>query len=226
MSDPTAEFLAREQAEFDSFDAPAPASGDVPAADFGTDEGFAAFDNGDATAAALSAVNAASQEAWSSDAAFGDSSSSAFGAPAETEQQQQQQQTSEPHSNDRYAAVGAVDAAMGEGEAIRAWRAEREQRLSEKDAQEKAAKDSLLAKGKKDLQDWQTRYDEQLVKSKKNNREAEAVFIRERDEAGSGNEWERVSKLVDFNPKSAKGTKDTARMRTIFLQLKQSPLVR
>lgn len=57
-------------------------------------------------------------------------------------------------------------------------------------------------------------------------RQAEEVFIEERDEDVPGHEWERVTRLCDFNPKHSKNTKDISRMRTIFLQLKQTPLVR
>ena len=36
-----------------------------------------------------------------------------------------------------------------------------------------------------------------------------------------GTEWERVAKLCDFNPKTARNTKDIGRMRSVILQLKQ-----
>ena len=57
-------------------------------------------------------------------------------------------------------------------------------------------------------------------------RQAEAVFVEERDEDVPGDEWERVARLCDFNPKNNKNTKDISRMRSIFLHLKQTPLVR
>ena len=41
-----------------------------------------------------------------------------------------------------------------------------------------------------------------------------------------GTEWERVNKLVDFNTKTSKNTKDMSRMRSIMLQLKQTPPVK
>ena len=41
-----------------------------------------------------------------------------------------------------------------------------------------------------------------------------------------GNEWEKVSRFCDFNPKNSKNTKDVSRMRSMLLQLKQNPLVR
>ena len=56
---------------------------------------------------------------------------------------------------------------------------------------------------------------------KKSNREAEKDFVNQRDSDKPGEEWDRVSRLCDFNPKSAKGTKDVSRLRSIILQLKQ-----
>lgn len=38
-----------------------------------------------------------------------------------------------------------------------------------------------------------------------------------------GTEWDRVHKLCDFNQKTSRNTKDTSRMRSILLQLKQNP---
>ena len=48
-------------------------------------------------------------------------------------------------------------------------------------------------------------------------------FVAEVNDIKPGTEWERVNKLVDFNSKNSKGTKDTTRMKSIMLQLKQSP---
>ena len=45
-------------------------------------------------------------------------------------------------------------------------------------------------------------------------------------EAEVGQEWERIAKLCDFNPKASRNSKDVSRMRSIILQLKQSPPVR
>lgn len=56
-------------------------------------------------------------------------------------------------------------------------------------------------------------------------RQAEEVFVEERDSEAPGHEWERVARLCDFNPKNNKNTKDVSRMRSMFLQLKQSPPV-
>lgn len=56
------------------------------------------------------------------------------------------------------------------------------------------------------------------------NRQGEEIFIRERDEKTPGGEWERVCRLCDFNPKtSVRSAKDISRLRSLLLQLKQTP---
>ena len=47
-------------------------------------------------------------------------------------------------------------------------------------------------------------------------------FVAEVNDIKPGTEWERVNKLVDFNSKHSKSTKDTTRMKSIMLQLKQN----
>lgn len=55
-------------------------------------------------------------------------------------------------------------------------------------------------------------------------RNAEKEWVADRDAESPGQEWERIARLCDFNPKSSRSTKDTSRMRSIILQLKQSPV--
>lgn len=55
----------------------------------------------------------------------------------------------------------------------------------------------------------------------------EEAFVADRDDSSTpGHDWERVCRNCDFNPKGTKNTKDVSRMRSIFLQLKQTPLVK
>ena len=55
----------------------------------------------------------------------------------------------------------------------------------------------------------------------------EEAFVSDRDDTSStGHDWERVCRNCDFNPKGTKNTKDVSRMRSIFLQLKQTPLAK
>nr|XP_037277311.1 clathrin light chain-like isoform X1 [Rhipicephalus microplus] len=115
-----------------------------------------------------------------------------------------------------------------EPEKIKKWREEQAKRLEQKDAEEEEKKAELKATAKKELEEWYARYHEQIEKAKLANREvsknAEKEWVHERDSpAPKGQEWEAIAKLCDFNPKAARNSKDVSRMRSIILQLKQSP---
>lgn len=111
-----------------------------------------------------------------------------------------------------------------EPEKIKTWREEQAKRLEQKDAEEEEKKTELRATAKKELEEWYARYHEQIEKAKLANRNAEKEWVHERDSpAPKGQEWEAIAKLCDFNPKAARNSKDVSRMRSIILQLKQSP---
>jgi len=109
-----------------------------------------------------------------------------------------------------------------EPETIRVWRADNENRLAEKDAKEQEMLTQLREQAKKELTDWYRHYQEQVEKTKSVNRSAEMEFVAEVNDIRPGTEWERVNKLVDFNSKHSKNSKDTSRMKSIMLQLKQT----
>ncbi|CAN7998789.1 unnamed protein product, partial [Ixodes hexagonus] len=119
-----------------------------------------------------------------------------------------------------------------EPEKIKKWREEQAKMLEIKDVEEEKKKDELRAAAKKELDEWYARYQELIEKSKQANRDpyplrrnAEKEWVCERDAANAeGREWEEIAKLCDFNPKSTRNSKDTSRMRSIILQLKQTPL--
>jgi len=113
-----------------------------------------------------------------------------------------------------------------EPETIRKWREDQEERLKLKDETEQIKMNELREQAKKELDDWYKHYEEQLNKTKVTNRESEKEFVAEVNDIRPGSEWERVNKLVDFNTKSNRNTKDMSRMRSIMLQLKQSPPIK
>jgi len=106
------------------------------------------------------------------------------------------------------------------------WREEQLKKIAEKDKNEEAKLEEWRQTAKRELEEWYSRQAEQVEKHKKNNRVAEAEFVKERDETTPGNEWERISRLCDFNPKNNKNTKDVSKLRSLLLQLKQNPLAR
>ncbi|XP_071455252.1 clathrin light chain isoform X2 [Hetaerina americana] len=110
-----------------------------------------------------------------------------------------------------------------EPEKIKKWREEQKERLELKDANEEKKREEWREVAKKELEDWYRHHEETISKTKAANRNAEKQFVAETDAMEPGTEWERIAKLCDFNPKSSKSSKDVSRMRSIILQLKQSP---
>ncbi|XP_030423789.1 clathrin light chain A isoform X4 [Gopherus flavomarginatus] len=127
---------------------------------------------------------------------------------------------------DCYAAISHVDRLQSEPESIRKWREEQKERLEVLDANSRKQEAEWKEKAIKELEEWYARQDEQLQKTKANNRAAEEAFVNDVEEISPGTEWERVARLCDFNPKSSKQAKDVSRMRSILISLKQAPLVR
>ncbi|XP_015596887.1 clathrin light chain isoform X4 [Cephus cinctus] len=110
-----------------------------------------------------------------------------------------------------------------EPEKIKKWREEQKTRLEQKDAEEEKKKEEWREAAKKELEEWYKHHTETISKTKATNRNAEKQFVAEADEVEPGTEWERIAKLCDFNPKSSRTSKDVSRMRSIILQLKQTP---
>ncbi|XP_027714846.1 clathrin light chain A [Vombatus ursinus] len=126
---------------------------------------------------------------------------------------------------DSYAAISQVDRLQSEPESIRKWREEQMKRLEILDANSQKQEAEWKEKAIKELEEWYARQDEQLQKTKVNNRAAEEAFVNDVEETSPGTEWERVARLCDFNPKSSKQAKDVSRMRSVLISLKQAPLV-
>jgi len=113
-----------------------------------------------------------------------------------------------------------------EPESIRKWKEEQAEEIAARDADSEVQKEEWKAAAKQELEDWYARQNDVLDKNKAGNREAQEDFLKEQSESKPGQQWEKICKLCDFNPKSNRNSKDTSRMRGLFLQLKQTPLVR
>lgn len=111
-----------------------------------------------------------------------------------------------------------------EPEKIKLWREEFKERIRCKDETEVTRQAEMREAAAKQLQDWYRHHNDQMVKTRSNNREAEVAYVEERDDTAAGAEWERVCRLCEFNPKHSKHMKDVSRMRGIILNLKQQPI--
>ena len=112
-----------------------------------------------------------------------------------------------------------------EPEVIKKWKEEQLKSLQEKDKLEEKACQELREKAKLELKEWYAQHAEQLSKLQATHRAASESSQREIEsstlEIKPGTEWERVAKLCDFNPKTARNTKDISRLRSVILHLKQ-----
>lgn len=113
-----------------------------------------------------------------------------------------------------------------EPEKIKLWREQQRLRLEEKDAAENKNKEELKEKARKELEDWYKQHEEQVAKTRQANRSAEKELVAETGKMEPGTEWERITKLCDFNPKTSKSSRDISRMRSIILQVKQNPPIK
>ena len=133
-------------------------------------------------------------------------------------------------SNDFYSAISQTDKLTQEPEKIKKWREEQKVRIETKDAEEEVKKREWKEAAKKEIEDWYKNRQDQLNKTRENNKiankAAEAELNAPFDSSAKNVEWDRIAKLCDFNPKANKNTKDVNRLRSILLQLKQTPLVR
>ena len=83
---------------------------------------------------------------------------------------------------DSYAAISQVDRLQSEPESIRKWREEQTERLEALDANSRKQEAEWKEKAIKELDEWYARQDEQLQKTKLNNRAAEEAFVNDTEE--------------------------------------------
>ena len=90
--------------------------------------------------------------------------------------------------------------------------------LEAKDKREKELDKELEVAAKLQLEEWYVKYNEKIAGIKSENRRREAEPKEE--DTGESLEWDKVVDLCGF--KSPKSVKDTSRMRSILLKLKES----
>lgn len=89
--------------------------------------------------------------------------------------------------------------------------------LETKDQLEKERDKELEVAAKLELEEWYVKYHEKIAAIKADNRKRAEPIV---DNTGDSLEWDKVVELCGF--KSPKSVKDTSRMRSILLKLKES----
>ncbi|CAL2044424.1 CBN-CLIC-1 protein [Caenorhabditis brenneri] len=221
MSDPVADFLAREQNLFADFDGAPPAAADpvaeAPAAAPALDDDFGelqiAEDN------APPAVHP-TDSGVDLDGLMDDNVAPAIVVPAV-----------EPLVNGNHGAA-SNGSSKGpspilssvpriEAEKIRLWKAEQEKLLDQKDAAEEKKKAELKANAKKELEEWYKQREKTLQLSHeenlKNEKANQELFAKQQD---GDAQWETVNKLVE--QQKSKSGRDLSRLKTLLAGLKHA----
>lgn len=89
--------------------------------------------------------------------------------------------------------------------------------LENKDQREKELDQKLEIAAKVELEEWYAEYEKRIAANKAENRRREKPL---EDDSGDSLEWDKVIELCGF--RSPKSVKDTSRMRSILLKLKES----
>lgn len=106
---------------------------------------------------------------------------------------------------------------------IAEWKKQQEKLIQEKDQKSEEKNKKSLEEAKVALDKFFAEYNAKSAEKKKKNRLDQEAYVTRRDAPHAGKTWEAINDLVDLTTKGQKSTRDVARMRTIFVQLKSAP---
>ncbi|CAM9534315.1 unnamed protein product [Chrysoparadoxa australica] len=110
--------------------------------------------------------------------------------------------------------------------ALTRFEAEWAVKLQEKAQKEEALRLEAIEAAKVDLETFTSERANQRETRQTSNRNAEQVFLEQLEaDLESENPWERIVSLVDTQADQTEPFQDTQRMRTVFIQLKNDPII-
>uniref|UniRef100_A0A915AQI4 Clathrin light chain n=1 Tax=Parascaris univalens TaxID=6257 RepID=A0A915AQI4_PARUN len=218
MSDPVADFLAREQdvlAGIDGAPLPAPAADSLPPTDNGSHFTRTSWNP------AMFFTAPTDRPKWHSELnGFEELNTGGDSGVDLTILDSTHIPMARHSANTTPSPLTITSTPKVEPEKIRKWREEQKIILQKKDEAEERKKEEMRAAAKKELDEWYAQRAEQLRKTKAANRKLEQELLAERDSTEGGAEWDRIAKLCEFNTKNSKNTADVSRLRSLLLQLK------
>uniref|UniRef100_A0A7S3EEK3 Clathrin light chain n=3 Tax=Rhodosorus marinus TaxID=101924 RepID=A0A7S3EEK3_9RHOD len=123
--------------------------------------------------------------------------------------------------------VDDEDAIPSTPPAIKQWRIDYAERLEKKQAYEKKVRAETQAEAKDTLAKMHKRWEERVASNKKVNQDFEKKFISDRDavlkqfsKPGQKPNWNVIPHLANLTGSYAEGQRDTSRMRSVILKLK------
>ncbi|KAI3386364.1 hypothetical protein SNEBB_005997 [Seison nebaliae] len=112
-----------------------------------------------------------------------------------------------------------------EPDRMKQWRREFKERLEKKDAEEAIKIKEMSEQAEKDLEEWYEKRKDQIEKKYQMNLMEQQDFIKSNKKSNSeGIDWKDVAKFCEFNPKLGKSEKDSSRLRSLLLNLKDEPV--
>lgn len=134
---------------------------------------------------------------------------------------------SNPSTNgSQYQVLSQLDEQMNEPEKIRKWREEFSTRIEKKDADEDSKRKEMQEQAKKELDDFYKQRVEHMERTRGQNRSnnhapEDDLFNDGSKSNGHVDDWDKITSLCEFNPKTNRSQKDLTRYRSVLLQLKQ-----
>ncbi|KAG9286322.1 hypothetical protein G9A89_014309 [Geosiphon pyriformis] len=112
-----------------------------------------------------------------------------------------------------------------ESDVMREWRERQRERIAERDEVAERKKEETIQHAHSEIDKFYTDYNENKLITLQENKREEEAFIRERDNITSGTTWERVCKtlnLVSVQSKStSKHERDVSRLKELLLDIKK-----
>ena len=97
--------------------------------------------------------------------------------------------------------------------------------VQERDAEESAKRQERVEAAESEMDQWRATRAERREKTVASNRDAEQELVEsQKQEKESLSSWAQVVKIIDTQANSEEGKTDAARMRSVLIQLKNTPL--
>ncbi|KAF9928964.1 hypothetical protein FBU30_002020 [Linnemannia zychae] len=111
-------------------------------------------------------------------------------------------------------------------EVVKEWREKQAVIIAEKDEKSEAKRQQTISAAHEAIDRFYEDYNQKKAKSLAENRDKEAAFLAKRDDVSSGTQWERINRHLDSSPAAVTaalkaGRRDTSRMRELLRDLEK-----
>ncbi|CAO3567341.1 unnamed protein product [Mortierella alpina] len=113
-------------------------------------------------------------------------------------------------------------------EVVKEWREKQTSIIADKDERSESKRQETIGAAHESIDRFYEDYNQKKAKSITENRDKEAAFLAKRDDVSSGTQWERINRHLDSSPAAVAaaakaGRRDTSRMRELLRDLEKDP---